>query len=136
MRVQILQKNNKYSGNSGFTLIELMVAITIMIVGLVGMFDMLWVATRKNVENELREKAVAVAEQELNNLKAQPFANITSNMGGIVKRVVLSGGAARPVTVQTQVDNLSLNSRRISVRASWNYRGNIYEHHTASAVAN
>ena len=136
MRVQILQKNNKYSGNSGFTLIELMVAITIMIVGLVGMFDMLWVATRKNVENELREKAVAVAEQELNNLKAQPFADINSNLVGIVQQVALSGGATQDVTVQTQVVNLSANSKRISVRAFWNYRGNIYEHHTASAVAN
>jgi len=128
-------KNNRYSDSLGFTLVELLVAMVILLVGLLGLFDTLHVAMRRNVENELREKAVAVAEQELNNIKTQPFNDITSNLVGIVQPVVLSGGATKPVTVQTQVDNLSAKSRRISVRATWNYRGTTYQHHTVSAVA-
>ena len=115
---------------------ELLVAMVVLVVGLLGLFETLSVAMRRNVENDLRQKAVAVAEDTLNTLKAQPFSNVSSPVP-----VVMSGGAVKNISVETQVDDFVptgaiSRSKKISVRVSWSYRGRYYEHQTASAVGN
>jgi len=128
----MLIKNNKYLGSSGFTLVELLVAMLILTVGLLGLFETLSVALRRNVENELRQKAVQIAEDALNTAKAQPFSN-TSCVS-----VAMGSGVFKNISVQTDVVDLAAahsRTNQISVRVSWEYRGNYYEHQSVSAVA-
>lgn len=130
-----LLKNKMYHGQSGFTLIEVMVSIVILMVGLLGMFQAINLALDKNLENQLRQKAIAVAEQQLNDLKGRSFSSITGNTSGCVS--VASGSAFKNISVQRQIADLAVTdskTKQVSIRVWWNYRGRPYEHQTASAI--
>jgi type IV pilus assembly protein PilV len=124
-----------YKEQSGFTLIEVMVSIIILMVGLLGMFQALNIAMDKNLENQLRQKGIAVAEQQLNSLKGRSFSNITGNTSISVQ--VASGSVFKNISVKRQIDDLSTTdskTKRVSIRVWWNYRGKPYEHQTVSGI--
>lgn len=64
--------------NTGFTLIELMVAILITIVGMLGLLTALDIATKENVKNQMRDAAVQAAEVRMDRFKATAFNNIST----------------------------------------------------------
>ena len=131
----MLRKNRKCRKQRGFTLIEVMVSIVILMVGLLGMFQAINLALDKNLENQLRQEAIAVAEQQLNNLKGRSFSNITGNTSSFVP--VASGSVFKNISVQRQINDLATTdskTKQISIRVWWNYRGRPYEHQTASGI--
>lgn len=135
MHRPMLRKNRQDLNRRGFTLIEVMVSIIILMVGLLGMFQAINLALDKNLENQLRQKGVAVAEQELNDLKGRTFNNITGNTSGFVS--VASGAVFKNISVQRQINDLATTdskTKQVSIRVWWNYRGKPYEHQTASAI--
>jgi Tfp pilus assembly protein PilV len=111
--------------------VELLVSIIILMVGLLGMFQVVNVANDKNVEALLRQRGVEVAENYMNDVKGRPFANLTGTTRGVVKVAV--GSAFKNMSVQAQAATLG-SSKQISVRVWWRYRGRMYEHQTASAL--
>ncbi len=64
--------------NNGFTLVELMIAIIITVVGLLGLFTALDLATRENVKNQMREMAMRSAEERMVSFKAMSFDMIST----------------------------------------------------------
>lgn len=136
MRGLMLLKNKIYHNRSGFTLIEVMVSIIIMMVGLLGMLQAINLAMDKNIENQLRQKAIAVAEQQLNNLKGQSFGTIAAGTTSNFVRVA-TGSAFKNISVQRQITDLAVTdskTKQVSIRVWWNYRGKPYEHQTASGI--
>ena len=132
---QMLRKNKMCRSQSGFTLIEVLVSIVILMVGLLGMFQAVNLALNKNIENQLRQKAVAVAEQQLNSLKGRSFSNITGNTSNFVR--VASGSVFKNISVRRQIDDLAATNsktKQVSIRVWWSYRGKPYEHQTASGI--
>lgn len=120
----------------GFTLIEVMVSIVILMVALLGTFQSINLALDKNMENQLRQKGMAVAEQQLNDLKARPFANIT---GTSIKSFVSIASASvfKNISVERRIDNLSASNsqtKQISIRVWWRYRNRPYEHQVTSSI--
>ena len=135
MHELMLHKNRKYWGQCGFTLIEVMVSIIILMVGLLGMFQVVNLALDKNLENQLRQKGIAVAEQQLNNLKGRSFSNITGNTSDSVR--VAIGSVFKNISVQRQIDDLATTdskTKQVSIRVWWNYHGRPYEHQTVSGI--
>ena len=131
----MLRKNRICRTRFGFTLIEVMVSIVILMVGLLGMFQAMNLAMDKNLENQLRQKAIAVAEQQLNNLKGRSFGNITGNTSSFVP--VAIGSVFKNISVQRQIADLAATNsktKQVSIRVWWNYRGRPYEHQTASGI--
>jgi len=64
--------------NRGFTLVELLVAILVMTVGLLGLLKAVEVATVQNLQNQMRDEGIQIAEGELNHLRAIPFDAIST----------------------------------------------------------
>ncbi|MDD5286610.1 MAG: type II secretion system protein [Desulfuromonadaceae bacterium] len=121
---------------TGFTLIEVMVSIVILMVAMLGTFQAINLAMDKNVENQLRQKGMAVAEQQLNDLKARPFANIT---GTSIKSFVSIASASvfKNVSVERRIDTLAASNsqtKQISIRVWWRYRNKPYEHQVTSSI--
>lgn len=136
MREQMSSRNRLLGSAKAFTLIEVLVSIVILTVGLLGMFQAVNMAMDVNVKNELRSKSVAVAEAELASLKARPFNAIST--GTPSKSVsVTSGAIFKNISVTKQVTDLSasdVKTKKVSIRVWYKYRGQLYEHQTASAI--
>jgi type IV pilus assembly protein PilV len=123
---------------SGFTLVEVMVSIIILMVGLLGMFQTINLSIDKNLENQYRQNAVAVGEQLLAQQKALAFNNITArNVSGNER--VGSNAVFKNFSTEHHVTDLASSSTRtkqISVRVWWHYKTKSYEHQTSSAIGN
>jgi prepilin-type N-terminal cleavage/methylation domain-containing protein len=133
----MLRKSSHLSrSTAGFTLIEVMVSIIILMVAMLGTFQAINLALDKNVQNQFRQNGMAVAEQQMNELKARPFSNITGAMIQSSVRVT-SGSFFKNYSVERRVADLSASgshTKQVSVRVWWQYRGRTYEHQVVTGV--
>jgi len=87
---------------SGFTMIEVIIAMVILLVALLGVFMTISYAVNYNSGNSTRTKTLAVLQQEVERLRSAKFTpSLTDNL--------LLGTAAAGVTRTVTVDNLIFN---------------------------
>lgn len=98
----------------GFTLIEVVVALVLLEIGLLGVVGTLLLATRTLTEAELTMRAAASAAQVADSLGAHGFGGpgVAGFPGGVV-RWEAAGGAAGAVVVAT--DTLGDTLARLDV---------------------
>ena len=137
-------RKTAHSSNQGFTLIEFLVAITIMMVGLMALLQCVNIAIVKNLENQFRHEAVALADERLAVAMAKPFASISSSLPDIVGETkrpinnafksysVVRRGSTIPAGLK--IDDDAVYSKVVNVRVSWRHKGLRYEH-TMSGMA-
>ncbi len=131
--MEMLRPNNR-----GFTLIELMAAMIITLVGLLGLLQAINVAMEHNLKNQLRDEAVLIAEQWMGNLKTRGFNQLSGvSSPQFSPRTVPSQLRARNVTytVNRQCDALNApaaTAARLTVTVGWNLKGVSYTHKVIS----
>ena len=116
---------------SGFTLVELLAAIVIMMVGLLGLLQSVNIALEHNLKNQMRGEVVRVAQDAMNDMRSRPFDDVISDTTTVpsslrninrtyaVKRSVISAG--------TDV------SRKYQVDVKWKYK-NVSTTHSVMTV--
>lgn len=126
----VVMINNK----NGFTLIEFLVAIVILMVGLLGMLQSINVAMDTNLQNVFRTEAVTIVEDRMMQKRAKAFdslttgtkiSNVQSNIRGIMKNYSVWETISQPTN----------NSKQISIDISWSKKKNRYTHSAASVVS-
>lgn len=116
--------------NRGFTLIEFLVAIVILLVGMLGLLQSVNIALEHNMLNQLRNEAVAVADEAMSRELAKPF-DLVSTTGGTgmsertVQRRVLTGFKNYSVT-RSGVD--MDNSKQVTIDVRWHHKRTGYSH--------
>lgn len=117
--------------SQGFTLIEVMVAIVIMLVGALGLLQALNVAMNQNIQNQRREEVVRVAEGVMHDMRSQPFGTVfnpTTTVPSKLRSSNITYAVARRVTnVTTNVTD------RYQVDVKWVYR-NYSARHTIVTI--
>lgn len=80
------------AGDRGFTLIEVLMAMLVLTVGLLGLLQSVNISYEHNLRKRLREEAVVLAEEHLNDLRVKKalasfttFTTATRVMGGVTK---------------------------------------------------
>ena len=121
---------------AAFTLLEVLVAMVILMVGLLGMLKAINVSIVTNVRNEMRTQAASIAEDQLARKKSLPFDNITTtnNTPRNLDVPIAMRSAVLKYRVTYFVDNISSDSKRINIGVRWSYKGNNYEHVLSSIV--
>lgn len=122
--------------NAGFTLVEVMVAMLISLVGLMGLLKALEVAIQQNAGNLLRDEAVQVAEKEMASQKSRAFSVLTtSGMAVSVPSRVRNGSVSYTVKHSVSPTSPLATEKMITVLVTWNYRGAPYSHQAMSAIS-
>jgi len=121
----------------GFTLIEFMVAILILMVGMLGMLQAINVAMDKNLENTFRNEAISLADDRLMIKRAKVFAAISTTTATPPKILQqrYARGILKNYSVQEVVNPTTSLSKEIIINVSWRKKGSIYSHSISSVVS-
>jgi type IV pilus assembly protein PilV len=118
------------SNRDGFTLVEVLVAMVIMTVGLLGLLQSLNIAVEHNLRNYLREQAVTLGENQMNlfrNHTSLAFSNYTN-------AVVLIRGGVRHFDVYRSSSPTSDVTRELQVRVVWLFKNISTQHMVKSLI--
>jgi type IV pilus assembly protein PilV len=134
------------SNKRGFTLIELMIAILILTISMVGLLDTLGKYLQINMDNTMRNEAMRIVEAQMEQLRNMPFISLPANgtttttyQNGTFRKIVI------PFKVDTIVNDLSLrtdvipsvpNSKAIQVQVTWTSKGTPHQHNAATVITN
>lgn len=122
-----VQKRNK-----GFTLVEVMVAIAILMISMLAVLHALGLSVEHNMKNLLMDEAVRISEQTMNELRNQSVLALVNGNTSTSRRF-------RNITVTFNtnwiIQNLSANSRAIQVVVRWTFRGIPHIHSATSIVS-
>ena len=122
-----------FNNRAGFTLVEFLVAILIMMVGLLGLLQTVNTSLSHNLANQLRNEAVAVADRQMSLEMAKGFDLVsTTSMSTYVTRPVLTG--FRNFSVIRSGAAFS-NSKQVNFEVRWNYKGVPYSHQVYGGIS-
>ena len=111
-------KHKSTNGERGFTLIETTIASLVMLVGALGCASLFVFSLQNNVGGSERALAMAVAQQQLEQIRSVNYEDSTLNTG-TTSSTVRNG--ERPYTVQrtvvseTNSDDSAKNLKRITI---------------------
>ena len=127
----------------GFTLIEFLIAILILMVGLLGLLQSINLAMDKSVETLFRNEALTVANDRILSLTSRTFTSlstttgVTSNVGrtarGIYKNYSVTQVVAQ-ITGAVGVTGVPA-SKRIDINVRWKVRNKPYSHSVSSILS-
>lgn len=120
--------------NDGFTLTEVMVAIVIMMVGLLGLLEAINVATHANMKNHLRDEAVYTGEKYLNELKGRGFDNIAATYP-LISTASKIRGTGKKMMIETSSTSLASDTKQLVVVVRWTYKGVTYENRVTAPIS-
>ena len=138
----IFQKNNR-----GFTLIEVLMAVLILMVGMLGLLQAINLAIEVNMRNQVREEAINIGQKVMNELRGKGFDNISvattptqtfnygpyyvpSKMRGISRSYRVNRSS-----VVLSTENSKHVTKQLEVVISWTYKGVGYENRVVSPIS-
>jgi type IV pilus assembly protein PilV len=126
-----------YRNESGFTLIEFLVAIVIMMVGLLGLLQAVNVGLNYNMSSQIRNEATIIADEELAKELAKPFdlVSTTTAKKYISNRPVLNGFRNFSVVRNDPPVPVMSNSKQVNIIVSWKHKSVRSVHETSSIVS-
>jgi type IV pilus assembly protein PilV len=120
-RASVLRNNNK-----GFSLVEMVIAMVIILVGLLGLVQATLLSIDSNAMNLLRDEAVRLAEERMDQLKSLPVTNVSlppaANQCNSVNRNIRN--FIETYQVCTTIVNLNGNETRKSLQVvvGWDHK--------------
>jgi len=122
--------------NKAFSLIEVLVAIVIIGISIMGLMEMSIVVMKNNLRNEMRNKAVEVLDNHLRDLTSRGYYNIKKLVG---IRHDADNESVRNINVKFEiVDNITentlTNTLNISSEVKWKCCGKDYSYEVETVV--
>jgi prepilin-type N-terminal cleavage/methylation domain-containing protein len=115
----------KFINEKGFTLLEAMIALSILSVGLISLAGLFAYSINGTADGGRMTEASSLAQQKLDQFKATPFPNIT---GGSETNIGATGSPPGPYTRSWYTSRdadpkLAADLKIITVRVTWQTRG-------------
>lgn len=123
--------------SNGFTLIEFLVALVIMMVGLLGLLQAVNLALNHNLQNDLRNTAVMLGDEKMSDAMKKGYDSLVVGQRQYsTSRRVLN--AMKNYSVSTTVAPVSSGkdtSRQVTISVSWRHKNIRYDHGTSGVVS-
>lgn len=118
--------------DSGFTLIEVMVAIAILMISMLAVLHALGLSVEHNMKNLLMDEAVSISEQTMNELRNKSVLTLVNGNATTERRF-----RNRSISFNTNwvIQSLSTQSRAIQVVVRWRFKGIPHTHAVTSIVS-
>ena len=123
-----------FRDNRGMTLIEVLIAFVLVAITAAALMKTTLLAMNVNVINEMRDEAVNVAEQQMNDLRSTPFVSLVP---GVVTEPTITRsirGITCSYSPQVTVTPINDQSKEVSLTISWSYRSQQYQHTIATVL--
>ena len=123
----------------GFTLVEIMVSLVVLMVMFLGMMQTVLVGIDSNMVNVLREEAVLIAEQEMNNARDSDFVTLVNDGATINKsfrRMDADSGTGIPFTWARTVTPIDVSNVQVEIEVTWPWKGQVFDHTIQTIVRN
>ena len=124
--------------NRGFTLVEVMVAILVMIVGMLGLLEMINVTLQNNLKNQLRAESVRVGERCMAQLRGRAFDNIFGSYTVVPSKIrgsAINYSVERSTQVLATDGHSNPTSRQLTVVVKWGFKNISSQNTVVSVVA-
>ena len=120
----------------GFTLVEFLVAIVILMVGMLGMFQAVNVAMDKNLENVFRTEAVMLADDKMMFERSRAFNSVSTTVANPPKIMEERNvrGIQKKYSTQKIVTQATTKSKEIIINVTWQKRKVHYSHSVSSLI--
>ncbi|GFO58059.1 pilus assembly protein PilV [Geomonas silvestris] len=120
--------------NAGFTLTEMMVALVVMIVAMVGLLQAIGIALEHNLRNQEREEAVYLGEKYMNELRGKSFDSYSASYSSFAAGSAVRGGGLR-YTVERSTAPLGADTRLLMVTVKWTFKQVEYQNRVTATVS-
>jgi Tfp pilus assembly protein PilV len=117
----------------GTTLVEALAAVIILAIGLVGVIGCLTMALQTNQKAKYTEKAAAIAQDNIEEMRSLGFGAITTEEFPAEAEVSDLPGGVRTVTITTPY-NGDARLKRVAVDIAWHSTNNTTSHVTLATV--
>ncbi|MDA8424266.1 MAG: prepilin-type N-terminal cleavage/methylation domain-containing protein [Nitrospiraceae bacterium] len=121
-----------FRDNRGMTLIEVLIAFVLVAITAAALMKTTLLAMNVNVINEMRDEAVNVAEQQMNDLRNTPFVSLSTGTEPPITRSIR--GITCSYSPQVTVTDINDQSKEVSLTISWSYRSQQYQHTIATVL--
>jgi Tfp pilus assembly protein PilV len=111
-------KNKNSKGQQGFTLMETSIAMVVMMVGALGIASLFVYSMQNNVGGSERAVAMAVAQQQLEQIRSVSYEDTTLDVGTITSTVQTAQrnySVQRTVAHETNADGSPKQLKRITI---------------------
>jgi type IV pilus assembly protein PilV len=120
-KMGLKRHQNNIKKDNGFSLIELLIAMSVMALGMLAAASMQYSAVRNNTTGNTATQATMLAKATLEMLKSQDIDSAALAVGDYADstRVDASGNPGGIYNRNWRIDPLGTTSRRISVTVEW-----------------
>lgn len=119
----------------GLTLVEVLVAMVIMLVGLLGLMQAVNIATEHALKNQMRGEVVRIAEEAMSDMRSRPFDTVTADTMVIpshLRNINRSYTVKRSIVAIPNPDP-TVVSRQYQVDVKWLFK-NVSTTHSIASV--
>jgi type IV pilus assembly protein PilV len=120
----------------GFTLLEFLVAIVILMAGLLGLLQVINVAMDKNLDNVFRTEATMLADDRMMRIRSRAFVSVSTTVTNPPKVNVVrnSRGILKNFSTQQIVSQPTDKSKQITINVTWRKKKTPYSHSISSII--
>lgn len=114
----------------GFTLVEILVAFSILTIGILAILNGLMVTVEHNLSNLVRDEAVRIAEEKINELRGMAFSSIEGGKTEVSRNF-------RNLNVRFQVSWQSeqfSKTKEVEVKVEWELKGRPHSYVTRTFI--
>lgn len=123
----MLPSNNR----RGFTLLEILVALVILMIGMMALLSAATNTISLNLDNILRDEAVQIADAKMRQVKSNTAATFSlpfQNLSVTTVQTSKLRAKSTPYTVSLTSASTGGNSNLLRVQVSWNYKNRAKQH--------
>lgn len=123
----MLPSNNR----RGFTLLEILVALVILMIGMMALLSAATNTISLNLDNVLRDEAVQIADAKMRQVKSNTAATYSlpfQNLSVTTVQTSKLRAKSTPYTVSLTSASTGGNSNLLRVLVSWNYKNRAKQH--------